>query len=214
MSSDSDIWEPELLESHLHGHNPENEVQELVVEPTQSKRGPKKLPLMWSRVISISEDSLIDVDQHEIDEDMVALQALPRLPRPRRDADWSPLFLPTQYSKDHQDISMVTYKLGEKRLKSLGIEVSKLRDKLREAALQHDKGVAFVQGQDIHDVSRLAQRIRRGDYNDGALKKQLLRPDFKDNTAVGSRRYSRKRKPLSTQDKIDITHRVLVQFEK
>ena len=169
---------------------------------------------MWSRVISISEDSLIDVDQHEIDEDMVALQALPRLPRPRRDADWSPLFLPTQYSKDHQDISMVTYKLGEKRLKSLGIEVSKLRDKLREAALQHDKGVAFVQGQDIHDVSRLAQRIRRGDYNDGALKKQLLRPDFKDNTAVGSRRYSRKRKPLSTQDKIDITHRVLVQFEK
>ena len=93
---------------------------------------------------------------------------------------------------------METYKLGQKRLKSLGIEVSKLRDKLREAALQHDKGVAFVQGQDIHDVSRLAQRIRRGDYNDGALKKQLLRPDFSDKTAVGSRRYSRKRKPLST----------------
>ena len=109
---------------------------------------------------------------------------------------------------------METYKLGVKRLRSLGIEVSKLRNNLREAALQHDKGVAFVQGQDIHDVSRLAQRIRRGDYNDGALKKQLLRPDFSDMTAVGSRRYSRKRKPLSTEDKIDITHRVLVQFEK
>ena len=28
MSQDSDTWEPELLESHLHGHDPENEVQE------------------------------------------------------------------------------------------------------------------------------------------------------------------------------------------
>jgi len=56
---------------------------------------------------------------------------------------------------------MEQYKLGEKRLKSLGIEVSKLREKLRELALHHDKGVAFVEGKDIHDVSRLAMRIRR-----------------------------------------------------
>jgi hypothetical protein len=56
------------------------------------------------------------------------------------------------------------YSLGEKRLKSMGIEVSKLREKLREQALSLDKSEALDQGQDVHEVSRLAQRIRRGDY--------------------------------------------------
>ena len=109
---------------------------------------------------------------------------------------------------------MEQYKLGEKRLKSLGIEVSKLREKLRELALHHDKGVAFVEGKDIHDVSRLAMRIRRGEYNDGAQRKKLLRPDFTDDVPIGSRRKSKKRGPLSINDKIGIVHRVLVGYEK
>ena len=56
--------------------------------------------------------------------------------------------------------------------------MSKAREKLREAAMQCDKSYAFEQSKDINEVSTLAKRIRRGEYNDGALKKQLLRPDF------------------------------------
>ena len=44
--------------------------------------------------------------------------------------------------------------------------------------MQCDKSYAFEQSKDINEVSTLAKRIRRGEYNDGALKKQLLRPDF------------------------------------
>ena len=109
---------------------------------------------------------------------------------------------------------MENYRLGEKRLRTLGIEVSKARERLREAALQCDKSYAFEQGKDIHDVSSLAKRMRRGEYRDGASKKQLLKPDFNESVAIGERRFSRKRKPLSISDKISIVHKMMVQFEK
>ena len=99
-------------------------------------------------------------------------------------------------------------------MKTLGIEVSKARERLRGAAMECDKAVAFEQGKDIHEVSRLAQRIRRGEYNDGAIKKQLLKPDFDQRVPAGERRISKKRGPLSINDRIDIVYRMLVSFDK
>ena len=43
-------------------------------------------------------------------------------------------------------------------------------------ALVHDKALAHGQERDLHEVSRLAQRVRRGDYNGGALRKEQLKP--------------------------------------
>ena len=122
--------------------------------------------------------------------------------------------MPTTYAKDHPDMTLEQYKLGERRLKTLGIEVSKLREKLREQALAHDKSEARDHGKDIHEVSRLAQRIRRGDYRDGVTQRELLRPDFVEHVPSGRRKRSRKRGVLTTADKIDITHRVVIKFEK
>ena len=78
MSSESDNWEPELLESQLHGHDPENELPDLILDTVQRKRGPKKLPLMWSRVISVSEDSYIELGSYEIELDIQMLQSQPK----------------------------------------------------------------------------------------------------------------------------------------
>ena len=66
------------------------------------------------------------------------------------------MFLPTTYAREHEDINLENYMLGEKRLRTLGVEISKARERLREAALQSDKSYAFEQGKDIHDVSSLA----------------------------------------------------------
>ena len=55
--------------------------------------------------------------------------------------------------------------MGERRLKNLGVEVSYLREKLRRTALHLDKGTAINTGKDVHEISRLAMRIRRGYYN-------------------------------------------------
>ena len=135
MESQESEWEPELLESHLMGHDPEVEEYEIQPPVEKQRRGPKKLPLMWSRVISISEDGDEDIGVYNIEYDLVEMANKPKPPPPRRDAEWEPIYQPTSYSKSHPDISMETYAIGEKRLRTLGIEVSKLREDQRKLAL-------------------------------------------------------------------------------
>ena len=127
MSESSHSWEPELMESQLHGHDPENGPLDEGSERVQAKRGPKKLPLMWSRVILVSHDADSDLGSFPIEEDTATMATIPRPPRPRRAEEWAPLFLPTDYAKAHPDISLQDYRLGEKRLKTLGEEISKHR---------------------------------------------------------------------------------------
>ena len=56
--------------------------------------------------------------------------------------------------------------------------------------------------------------MRRGDYSDGAQRKQLLRPDFAEPVPDGARRRLKKRRPLTTQERVLIVHQVLVCHEK
>ena len=78
QGDDSDNWEPELLESQLHGIDPENEVEGFGPPDIISKRGPKKLPIQWSRVISISEDADSDIGVFPIEEDTASMSEIPR----------------------------------------------------------------------------------------------------------------------------------------
>ena len=82
---------------------------------------------MWSRVISVSDDTDADLSGHQIEEDMKVMASIPRPPRSRRAEEWAPLFLPTDYAKTHPDISLQHYRIGEKRLTTLGEEISKHR---------------------------------------------------------------------------------------
>ena len=105
---------------------------------------------------------------------MAAMAAIPRPPRPRRAEDWTPLFLPITYAKEHEDINLEDYRIGERRLRTLGEEISKHRKRLRDQAIAFDKDHAIQLDKDVHEVSSLAKRIRRGEYNDGAVRKQQL----------------------------------------
>ena len=156
MSSDSDSWVPELLESHLHGHDPENDIEEMSFQQLPAQRGPKKIPIMWSQVVCVSEDVDVEVEIRPIEADMLAMSALPRPPRARRAEDWKPLFLPTEYAKAHPEICLEQYRLGDRRLKTLGEEITKHRKRLREKALAFDKSQAMDLDRDVHDISALA----------------------------------------------------------
>jgi hypothetical protein len=159
MESDSSNWEPELLESHLVGHDPEYQEYEIKPPENAKKPGPKKMPVMWSRVISISEDGDEDIGTHNIEFELQELLSMPRPPPPRLGNEWSPIFHPVTFSKDHPDLSMDAYRLGEKRLRILGVEVSKIRAWIRKEALHQAKAEAKDLDQDVMDVSRLARRV-------------------------------------------------------
>ena len=97
-SDDSDSWEPELLESQLHGHNPENNLEEPNLQLQPRPRGPRRLPFMWSRVISVSDDADVDLGAFSIEEDMRVMADLPKPPPARRGGEWMPLYLPSANS--------------------------------------------------------------------------------------------------------------------
>jgi hypothetical protein len=92
MDSDSSHWEPELLESHLMGHDPE--IDEYEIKPPVEAIKPKsrKIPLMWSRVISIAEDGDEDLGAYNIEFELEALLSIPKKPPPRRNIEWEPIF--------------------------------------------------------------------------------------------------------------------------
>ena len=92
---------------------------------------------------------------------------------------------------------MEQYKLGQRRLKNLGVEVSYLREKLRRTALHLDKGSVLDTGKEVHEVSRLAMRIRRGEYNIQDEKRFMLRDDFVEFVPHQSRKVSKNRKPFT-----------------
>ena len=111
-------------------------------------------------------------------------------------------------------MTLETYALGEKRLRSLGIEVSKLRAELRTTALHQARKEALEQQQDIMEISRMARRVQRGAFRDNTEEKRRLAPDIAEGVAVGSRKRSKRRGPLTLNEKIDVIYRVLIGFEK
>ncbi len=213
METDESEWEPELLESHLVGHDPEGPEFKIELAAPQTKRGPKKLPVMWSRVISISEDADEDIGTWNIEFELAELLRMPRPLPPRREPEWMPIFRPTSYAKAHPEMTLEGFALGEKRLRTLGIEVSKIREALRKEALHQAKAEGAEQQRDLHEISRLARRISRGEFREGAQEKQMIKPDFQETVAIRSRHRSKRRGPLTISERIDIAHRVLVGYE-
>ena len=106
MESDSDNWEPELMESQLLGHDPDEDDQYIQENAPPKQRGPKKIPPLWSRLISIRHEDEIQLEGHIIQGDIDALSSIQRNPAPRRDLIWRPIFLPSAYAKEHPEISI------------------------------------------------------------------------------------------------------------
>ena len=76
MESESDHWEPELMESQLLGHDPDDLSIEIEDTRVKKKRGPKKMPLLWSRLISIRDDEEFKYEGFIIQDDIDALSSI------------------------------------------------------------------------------------------------------------------------------------------
>jgi hypothetical protein len=183
--------------------------------PAPKKRGRPRIPPKWTRVISITHDSPLDLVVHEIEKDKATIDE--RLPYPRAQRatvdPWRPLFLPRQYAAEHPNLTLNSCQLTNWKLKTLGVEVSKMRRALRDKALEMQLRTAKELEEDINSVSLLAKRISRGEYKAVTHEQLHAFPDFEDVVAPGKRRRSKKRGPLLLDEKLDILQRALVSFE-
>jgi hypothetical protein len=104
----------ELREDRLWMHDPDGPNWAVAPIPASKKRGRPRIPEKWTRVISITHDSPLDLAVYEIESDQATMDM--RLPYPRSSRlstePWKPLFLPKQYSAEHPDLSLEGYRLS------------------------------------------------------------------------------------------------------
>ena len=86
----------------------------------------------------MTHDSPLALDIDEIKKDMDSLDERLPFPRHRRASiePWEYVFLPRQYAADHPNLNLKDYQLDDKKLKIPGVEVTKLRNTLRDPALR------------------------------------------------------------------------------
>ena len=74
------------------------------------------------------------------------------------------MFLPKEYSENHPDLTLGGNQLTNWKLRTLGVEITKMRCALREKALEMQQTTAAALAEDIESVSLLARRISMGAY--------------------------------------------------
>ena len=114
--------------------NIEEEISEFVQDPIQrqeedsveepkkgdGKRGAKKLPDMWSRVISIGTDNLEDLKVFPLATDLLLKEGYQKGRKRKGEPDWECHFSPKQYLEMHPNPELEKMKITEDRLRRYG----------------------------------------------------------------------------------------------
>ena len=90
------------------------------------KKGSRKLPEQWTRVISLSHDNVQNLETFSIETDLLMASVIENEVEPIQSIleespnvkkKWQLIFCPKKYGSEHTDISLEHYQLGEKRMK-------------------------------------------------------------------------------------------------
>ena len=93
------------------------------IENVRRGRRRPKIPLQWSRVISLYHDNLTKLRTFDLASDIILDKALEKEIVSRRNA-WTMYFRPKDFMNDHPGLVVAKYKLTEAKLLKLGKQVS------------------------------------------------------------------------------------------
>ena len=164
-------------------------------------------------MISLDHDDPLKMNLRELAADMSLAQAERRVPNTRREREWAPVFCPRQFVSDQTAMDLERFKLTEAKLRQQGGLISKLRKRFEKEAMQTAEDKDFNLQEGIQEVEIIGKIIRQRGTPRDDVKTQQLQPDFKEHVPIGLRRKSRRRAVLSIDEKINIVHKVLIEFK-
>ena len=98
-------------------------------------RGRPKIPLKWSRVISLSDDNLTNLKVFELAPDLLIGGAMSKSnTRNRKEKKWKPIFWPDEYITEGHNMTLEGNKLSELQLKKQAVVATKARKLFRDRA--------------------------------------------------------------------------------
>ena len=99
---------------------------------TNIKRGRKKLPDLWTRVVSMSCDNLTNIKGYSIATDLLVNEGI-EPPKKRKNAkEWHPVFMPKMFASEMESMDLEAYALSSNNLKKYSEIVSSIRKIIRE----------------------------------------------------------------------------------
>ena len=108
---------------------------EISYEGSSTKsRGRKRIPERWMGVINIDKDDLSNLKLRDLATELLMAPYLPIQSTARKGRSWELLFYPKDFIKEHKSIELNDFLLPDQKLKTLGIEVSKARERFKQAA--------------------------------------------------------------------------------
>ena len=128
--------------------------------------------------------------------------------------DWQPFFDPRGFVKSHQDLSLEAFALSEDQLQEFGVQATSLRDVIMKQAKDGDDKSLGAMDEVLAGVNKIGETVRQRGTTSGKSLDAIRTKEFMEPVPQGSRKKSRKGKPIRTNEKIEIIYKVVVEQEK
>ena len=152
--------------------NQEEEHSEFITDPVErvdqesveldkgsdTQKKSRRLPELWTRVISISSDNLTDLKVYSIASDLLLEQGYEKVRKRKGDPEWEIHFSPKLYLDQHPNLDLERSRLTVDRLKKYGEQVSKIRGWIIERAIQVEPSLSFDVSMKLSELSHIAKR--------------------------------------------------------
>ena len=149
-----------------------------------TKRGRKRIPESWTRVISVSCDNLTKVKGYCIATDLLVNDGIEPPIKRKNAKQWNAIFWPKQFVTDNEDLELDNYRLSEKKLRKYGELVSASRKSLRESALTLTGKSILSIHEKVNQTTRLAKKMSRWDRQERLNRKNICPADYQEETSI------------------------------
>jgi hypothetical protein len=110
------VNEDEYSEWHPRHSEQPQQVDTVFVTGRSKTRGRPRIPWRWTRVINVDTMTGEQARIWPTATDILVAEGLPAVPPRRREPEWQPIFWPKAFEKEHHDLTLENYRIGEKRM--------------------------------------------------------------------------------------------------
>jgi len=182
--------------------------------PLKSKRGRKAIPQQWTRVISLSTDSLEDLKLYPLATDLMLEEGYDKTRKRKGEPDWEIHFCPKEFMAYHPEPTRDKWQLNEDRMRRYGEQITKIRGWVIERALAEDQSLADNFHKELSEVSKLAQKMAFVRRRKELAQNPVFPQDFIIRVPPLLNRKAKKTPKLTVTNKISIAYKVLVEHNK
>ena len=174
----------------------------------------RRLPELWTRVISINVDDLERVRTYPIATDLLVADGIELGQRDAGQQPWAPLFSPRGFAEQYPDATLDQYRFTPERLRQYGVQVSQMRRRLRDLACHCDDKLQANMPEEIAFVSNIAKKMQRWEKRTRQESLLVDSKAFHEETPILQRRRVKHRPKLSDEQIVRIGFRAIVEMEK